>query len=110
MNIGFYACIILAALFAIIGVLFLLLGEKGASLVSGFNTMPPEKRAQYDKKRLSRDSRNSFFLWAVILLAGALLSLFLSPYFAIPAFIVWLVFFFREVHLDEDKAFEKYRL
>lgn len=26
----------------------------------------------------------------------------------IPAFIIWLVLFFREVHIDTHKAFEKY--
>ena len=29
---------------------------------------------------------------------------------AIPAFIIWLVLFFKEVHFDTHKAFEKYLL
>lgn len=36
--------------------------------------------------------------------------LFLTPYMAIPPFIVWLVLFFKEVHFDTHKAFEKYLL
>ena len=47
---------------------------------------------------------------AVIMLAGALLSCFLTPYMAIPIYIIWLVLFFREVHFDNHKVFEKYLL
>ena len=43
------------------------------------------------------------------MLVGAVLSYFLTPYMAIPAFI-WLVLFFKEVHFDTHKAFEKYLL
>lgn len=39
MNIGFVACIILAVLFLIIGIVFALLKEKGAKYVSGFRTL-----------------------------------------------------------------------
>ena len=54
--------------------------------------------------------RNQCFMWAIIMLAGALLSCFLTPYMAIPTYIIWLVLFFREVHFDNHKAFKKYLL
>ena len=41
--------------------------------------------------------------------AGAALPLLVSQYCAIAAFAVWLILFFREVHFDVEKAFEKYR-
>ena len=69
-----------------------------------------EEQALYDKAYISRDIRNQCFIWAVIMLAGALLSCFLTPYMAIPIYIIWLVLFFREVHFDNHKAFEKYLL
>ena len=59
---------------------------------------------------LSRDIKNQCFTWAGIMLVGAVLSYFLTPYMAIPAFIIWLVLFFKEVHFDTHKAFEKYLL
>lgn len=34
----------------------------------------------------------------------------LTPYMAIPVFIIWLILFFKEVHFDAHKAFEKYLL
>ena len=44
MNIGFVACIILAVLFLVLGIIFALLKEKGAYFVSGFRTLNhPEK-------------------------------------------------------------------
>ena len=44
-----------------------------------------------------------------MLAAGAALSRFVSQGFAIAAFAVWLVLFFRDVHFDAEKAFAKYR-
>lgn len=106
MNIGFVACLVLAILFLIIGIVFALLKEKGAKYVSGFRTLNhPEK---YDKAYISRDMRNQCFIYFVILSIGAILSYFLSAYIAIPTYIIWAIVFFKSVHLDVEKAFEKY--
>ena len=110
MNIGFWSCIILVLLFLIIGVLFAIFKEKAAKFVSGFNSFSKEEQALYDKAHISRDIKNQCFTWAGIMLVGAVLSYFLTPYMAIPAFIIWLVLFFKEVHFDTHKAFEKYLL
>lgn len=110
MNIGFYSCIAMAGIFAIVTILFSILGEKAAMLVSGFNTLPKEKREQYDKKKLSRDNRNIYLFSTIIMLAGAALSYFISPYIAIAAFALWLVLLFSNVHLNPEKAFEKYKI
>ena len=110
MNIGFWSCIILVIPFLIIGVLFAIFKEKAAKFVSGFNSFSKEEQALYDKAHISRDIRNQCFMTAIIMLAGALLSCFLTPYIAIPTYIIWLVLFFREVHFDNHKAFEKYLL
>ena len=110
MNIGFWSCMILVIPFVIIGVLFATFKGKAAKFVSGFNSFSKEEQALYDKAQISRDIRNQCFIWAVIMLAGALLSCFLTPYMAIPTYIIWLVLFFREVHFDNHKAFEKYLL
>lgn len=109
MNIGFISCSLLGGLFLLLWLLFTLLGDRAALLISGFNTLPPEKRAQYDVSRMCRDQRGAFLLWAAVLAAGAALSRFVSQGFAIAAFAVWLALFFRDVHFDAEKAFEKYR-
>ena len=110
MNIGFWLCGVLVIPFVIIGVLFAIFKEKAAKFVSGFNSLPKEEQALYDKAHISRDIKNQCFTWAGIMLVGAVLSYFLTPYMAIPAFIIWLVLFFKEVHFDTHKAFEKYLL
>lgn len=110
MNIGFWACIILVILFAIIGLIFAIFKEKAAKFVSGFNSFSKEEQTLYNKTHISRDIRNQCFIWTIIMLAGALLSYVLTPYMAIPSYIVWLVLFFKEVHFDNRKAFEKYLL
>ena len=79
-------------------------------LISGFNTLSKEQRELYDKEKMCRDQRNIFLIWSVILGIGAALSYFVSKYAAAAAIIVWLVVFFKDVHLDEEKAFGKYRL
>lgn len=106
MNIGFMACIVLAILFLIMGIIFFLLKEKGAKYVSGFSTLNhPEK---YDKAYISLDMRNQCFTYALILFLGAILSYFISNYIAIPTYIIWGIVFFKSVHLDAEKTFEKY--
>lgn len=106
MNIGFMACIVLGVLFLIVGILFSLLKEKGAKYVSGFSTLNhPEK---YDKAYISLDMRNQCFTYALILFLGAILSYFISAIIAIPAYVIWAIVFFKSVHLNAEKAFEKY--
>lgn len=110
MNIGLWLCGFFVILFVIIGVLFAIFKENAARFVSGFNSLPKGEQELYDKAHISRDIRNQCFTWAGIMLIGAASSYFLTPYMSIPAFIIWLVLFFKEVHFDNHKAFEKYLL
>jgi hypothetical protein len=109
-NMGTIMCGMLCAVFLLFALLFAILKEKGAMLVSGFNTMPKEERALYDTAKLSQDQRNAFLVWAAIFGVGAVLSYCLTQYLAIVAVVVWLVVFFKEVHLDAEKAFGKYKM
>lgn len=59
MNIGFWLCGVLVILFVIIGVLFAIFKEKAAKFVSGFNSLPKEEQALYDKAHIARDIRIS---------------------------------------------------
>lgn len=62
MNIGTIACLIFAGLFAAVAGVFALLGPKGALLVSGFHSIPKERRQTYDMDKLSRDQRRALLL------------------------------------------------
>lgn len=108
-NIGFVCCIVLVPIFGTIGILFAVLKEKSVKLISGFNSFSKKEQDLYDKNYLARDMRNQCFSWAGIMLIGALASL-LWTYCAIAAYIVWGIFFFKEVHFDAHKAFKKYLL
>ena len=96
-------------LFLLLAFIFTVLKEKSVMLISGFNTLPKEKRELYDKEKLSKDYRNIVLIWAVIQGTGAILAYYISQYIAIVAFIIWFIVFFKDVHLDEEKAFGKYR-
>jgi hypothetical protein len=104
-----FACAVSCLLFFLAALIFTALKGKAAILISGFNTLPKQERALYDQERMSQDQRNAFFLWSVIMGIGALLSYFVSKYMAIAAFGVWFLVFLKDVHLDEEKAFGKYR-
>ena len=110
MNIGLISCLIMGGLFLIVASIFALLKEKGAILISGFNSLSKKEREKYNQKKISQDMRNSLFLWRLVFLIGAVLCYFISQYTAIVAFIVWIILFFRDVHFDTEKAFAKYRL
>lgn len=110
MNVGFYMCIILVPGFFIIGLLFGIFKDKAAKFVSGFNSLSEKEQELYDKAAISRDIRNSCFIWTSVMMIGALGSLFLTPYFAIIAYVVLVILFFKDIHFDEHKAFDKYRI
>lgn len=93
MNVWAIACLILSVPFGIMTVIFTLLKQKGAILISGFNTLPKEEREEYDKRKMSIDMRNSLYLWFGILLLGAVLAYFFSNYFAMIAIIIWIILF-----------------
>jgi uncharacterized membrane protein len=107
---GYIICAIFGMVFLLFAVVFAILKEKAAMLVSGFNTMPKEERKLYDAAKISKDQRNTFLLMAIILGVGAVLAYFLTQYIAILAFIICFVAFFKDVHLDPEKAFEKYKI
>ena len=44
------------------------------------------------------------------MLIGTVLSFIISPYMAIPTFIIWCYLFFKDTHMDPHKAFDKYLL
>lgn len=110
MNIGFYMCIILVPIFWLIAVLLFILKERGAMLMAGFNSLPEQERERYDRERIAQDAQRQFFGWGFLFLAGAGLCFLISGYMAIPVYGIWIVMFFKNVHLTAEKAFEKYRL
>ena len=80
--------------------------RKRSIFCSGFSTLNhPEN---YDKASISLDMRNQCFTYALILFLGAIISYFISTLIAIPTCVLWGILFFNSVHLDAEKAFEKY--
>lgn len=94
----------------LIGIVFAFLKAKASALISGFNFVSREEREKYDQERMSRDMRNTLFLWAVIWMVGAAGVYFVSVHSVWIAGIVWLAVFFKDVHLDNEKAFGKYKI
>ena len=109
MGAVFYACLSLSVIFVLIAILLTVLGEKGAMLIGGFNTLSESQRNLYDKNKIVKSQRNLLLIWSVILGTGAILSYLISHYLGIVAIIIWLIVFFKEFHWDAQKAFEQYK-
>lgn len=110
MNIGVIVCLVFAVIFTLIVGVFLMLGEKATIIISGFNLKSKDEKKQYDTNRMIKDYRNSMLIWTLIFLVGAIGSYYINQYCSIVAFVIWLIIFFKDVHLDEEKAFGKYKI
>ena len=110
MNIGLVTCLVMGGMFLFFAIVFALFKEKGAILISGFNSIPKQEREKYNQVKMCKDMRNSFLIWFAVFAIGALLSFYISSYVCIGSFIIWLILFFKDVHLDIEKAFGKYKL
>lgn len=105
-----YVCFIMAAFFAVLAAVFAFLKGRAAILISGFNDLTKEERKCYDTAKLAKDVRNFMLLLTLDMAIGAVLCHFVSQYFSAAAFLVFLILFFRNVHMDSDKAFGKYKI
>lgn len=103
-------CLIFAAIFGVIALVFFILKDRASVLISGYNTLSKEERQKYDREKMCKDMRNSLLIWTAIFLIGALVAYFVWKYFALVSFAVWLILFFKDVHFDYEKAFKKYRI
>ncbi len=110
MNTGATSCFFMAGMFLILSIIFALSKEKGAMLLAGFNMLPKWKREHYDKLKMSKDTRDKFFIWFLLCLVGGILSHFFSSYISIIVFIIWIILFLKDFNIDVEKAFSKYKL
>ena len=84
--------------------LFSILKEKGAILVSGFDSIPESQKDKYDKKKISLDMRNSLLLWGIILLVGTILSQSIHEYFGVGAIGIFFLLVINSIG-----TFDKYK-
>lgn len=110
MNIGAIVYFVFIIIFTLIIGIFSILGKKETILISGFNLKSKDEREKYETERMSKDYRNYMFIWIVIFLVGSISSYYIYQYCSVLAFVIWLVIFFKDVHLDEKKAFGKYKI
>lgn len=104
------ACLLTACVLAVGWYFFSLLKGHAAVFVIGFLSIPEEKRKQYDTDRLVKDVRDSFAVSALVLAVGFVLGITVHVFCSAFLFIMWLLVFFRNVNLDKEQAFEKYRM
>ncbi|WP_242867746.1 DUF3784 domain-containing protein [Clostridium sp. Marseille-P299] len=101
--------IVMMGIFLIIGLLFAVLKEKACVLISGYNFKSKAERKNYDELLMSKDMRNFWLICSGIFFVGAITTLLLGMSFFWISIFVWLIYFLKNVHLDEEKAFSKYK-
>lgn len=101
--------LVFSGIFGVFGMIFLIFKEKACVLVAGYNFKTKKEREEYDEVRLSKDESNFLFRCAIIHLIGAVISIFIGALSFWIAFVVWIVYFFKNVHFDSEKAFSKYK-
>ncbi len=107
----------LAIILAVTGVIFLVFAvvfavrkEKACNLIGGFNFFTEAQQARYDKAAIARDYQKLFTRWTVGAFLFAGLCLWLNWWAMGAAFILFLISLGKEMHIDAEKAFEKYKL
>ena len=110
---GIGLAIILAAagtLFLIFALVIAMQMEKACRLIGGFNFFTEAQQAQYDRAAIARDYQKLFTGWTVGAFLFAALCLWLSWWALGAAFILFLFSIGKEMHIDAEKAFEKYKI
>jgi len=105
MIIGF----IMSAIFGLLGMVFMIFKDKACILISGYNLKTKKEQEKYDKVRLSKDERNFCFTCSIIYLIGAIASIFWGKLCFWITFLVWLIYLFKNIHFNPEKAFDKYK-
>lgn len=96
-------------IFFIMGLIFAVMKEKASSLIAGYNFKSKEERKKYDEKKMSMDMRNFFFICSGIFVIGTVATYIWGANCFWISFIIFIVYFFRDVHIDDEKAFGKYK-
>lgn len=110
---GVGLAIILAAagsLFLIFAIVFAVKKEKACKLIGGFNFFTEEQQARYDKAAIAKDYQRLFTWWTAGAFLFALLCLWFSWWAMGAAFALFLFSIAKEMHIDAEKAFEKYKI
>ena len=111
MNVALALCLsFMGLVFLIFAIVFAVKKEKACKLIGGFNFFTEAQQAKYDKARLARDYCKLFVWLTVVVLIGAVLSLFLGWPAFVAAIAAMLFLVFRDFHINPEKAFEKYKL
>ena len=98
------------ALFLIFAVIFAVRKEKACRLIGGFNFFTEAQQARYDKAAIARDYQRLFTWWTAGAFLFSGLCLLLSWWAFIAAFVLFLFSLGKEMHIDAEKAFEKYKI
>lgn len=98
--------ILIVLLFVALGI-FLSSG-RGAFLIAGYNTKPPEERAQYDTAALSRFMGKMMFGFAFSVLLWVLSDVFESEWLlAVGVILFMAILIFLTIYINTGNRFKK---
>lgn len=103
-------CLLMAALFLTLAAVFAARKGKAADLVAGFNSLTDSQKARYDREAIARDYRDWMRLMGEVYLLGAALAHWLGWIAFTLATAAMLISCGTQMHIDWEKAFEKYKI
>ena len=109
MNIGFWCCIALVPAYLITAILFAVFKGKCAKYITGFNSLPKKEQPLYDQEAMAKDMRNSYLLYALIMLLGAVFSVISQSIFSGGSLSYLGIFLFREVQQSSAASAQSVR-
>lgn len=82
--------IIIASVFAIMGILFIKSHGKGSNFLAGYNMVSTKERKEYDEVKLCIYTGKTLMVWSSFFIIGAVIDLFLAGVGVILAVILFL--------------------
>ena len=98
------AQIIAALLFLILGIVFAC--GKGTFLIAGYNTLPEEKKARYDARKIQRDMSRMMFSCVGCMAVGILGSIVDAPWLVVLGVVLTvlvIVFFLIRINRESNR-------
>lgn len=98
------AQIIAALLFLVLGVVFAC--GKGTFLIAGYNTLPEEKKAQYDARRILKSMSRMMFSCVGCMAVGILGSIVDAPWLVVLGIVLTvlvIVFFLIRINRESKR-------
>ncbi|WP_271809832.1 DUF3784 domain-containing protein [Clostridium beijerinckii] len=102
--------LLIAAVFVIMGVLFIKSNGKGCYFISGYNLASPEERKNYDEVKICNYFGKTILIWSIFFIIGALVDYFYYGTGMKLAFLLLIIALVYHIYIRYKKFDEKFKI